>query len=60
MRRRCQPRSVSGVTSQPCRRGERGGYRAEQAPVVIVEVRAVDVAAEYAELVAQHDDLEVL
>jgi len=40
--------------------GERGCDRAEHAPVVIVEGRPVDLAAEYAELVAQHDEFEVL
>ena len=40
--------------------GERGGDRAEQGPVVVVERGSVDLAAEDGELVAQHDDLEVL
>ncbi len=39
---------------------QRGCDDAEQAPVVIGEVGAIDLSAEHTELVAQHDDLEVL
>ena len=46
-----------GDTSWP---GERNCDHAEQAPVVIGEVGAIDLSAEHTELVAQDDDLEVL
>ena len=39
---------------------QRGRYRAEQAPVGVTELGAVDLAAQHTELVAQHDDLKVL
>ena len=57
MRRRYQRNSVSAVTSHPARRGR---YRAEQAPVGVGELGAVDLSAQHSELVAQHDDLKVL
>ena len=40
--------------------GESGCDHAEQAPVVTGEVGAIDLSVEHTELVAQHDDLEVL
>jgi hypothetical protein len=40
--------------------GERGGDRAEQTPVLIVEFGPVDLSAQDHELVAKNDDLEVL
>ena len=39
---------------------ERGRYRPEQAPVGVGELRSIDLPAQHSELVAQHDDLEVL
>jgi len=33
---------------------------AEQAPVVVIEGRSVDLPAEHAELMMQHDDLDVV
>jgi len=40
--------------------GERSCDRPEQAPVIIVEFGPVDLSAQNHELVAKHDDLEVL
>ena len=40
--------------------GERGGDGAEQVSVVIVEFGPVDLSAEDHEVVAKHDDLELL
>jgi hypothetical protein len=40
--------------------GECGCDRAEQRLVAVVECRSVDLAAQDAELMAEHDDLEVL
>ena len=40
--------------------GERGGDLAEECSVILGEVSAVDVAAQHAKLMAQHDDFEVL
>ena len=60
MRRRCQRNSVSGVTSHPARSRERGRNRSEQAAVGVGELGSVDLSAQHTELVAQHDDLEVL
>jgi hypothetical protein len=40
-------------------RGESGSDCAEEGPVVVVECWPVDLSAEHAELVAQHDDFEV-
>ena len=39
---------------------ERGRYRSEQGPVGVGELGSVDLSAQHSELVAQHDDLEVL
>ena len=39
---------------------ERGRYRPEQAPVGVGELGSVDLPAQHSELVAQHDDLDVL
>ena len=39
---------------------ERGGDRSEKRSIVIVDGWPVNLAAEYLELVAKHDDLEVL
>jgi hypothetical protein len=39
--------------------GERGGDRAQDGPVVIADCGPVDLSAEDAELVAEHDELEV-
>ena len=40
--------------------GERGGDGAEQVSVVIGEFGPVDLSSQHLELVAKHDDLEVL
>ena len=52
----------SPSTSHPAsaRSRERGRDRAEQAPVGVGELGSIDLAAQHSELVAQHDDLEVL
>ena len=47
-------------TSRSSRQREHGCDYAEQAPVVIGEVGAIDLSSEHAESVAQDDDLEVL
>ena len=39
---------------------QRGRDRSEQAAVGVGELGSVDLAAQHSELVAQHDDLEVL
>ena len=39
---------------------ERGRNRSEKAPVGVGELGSVDLPAQHSELVAQHDDLEVL
>ena len=39
---------------------ERGRYRFEQARVGVGELGSVDLSAQHSELVAHHDDLEVL
>ena len=53
---------VSGGDQPPgsARSRERGRDRSEQAPVGVGEFGAVDLSAQHTELVAQHDDLEVL
>ena len=53
---------VSGGDQPPgsARSRERGRDRSEQAPVGVGALGSVDLAAQHAELVAQHDDLEVL
>ncbi len=43
-----------------CRFGERCGDGSEQGPVVVVDRWAIGLASQNLELVAQHDDLEVL
>ena len=40
--------------------GERGGDRSEEGSIIVVECWSVDLAAQDGELVAEHDDLEVL
>ena len=40
--------------------GESGCDGAEQAPVIVVQVRSVDLASQHRELMAQDHDLEVL
>ena len=40
--------------------GERGGDRAEQGPVVVVELGPVVLSAKHHQLVTQHDDLKIL
>jgi hypothetical protein len=40
--------------------GERGGDGTEQGPITVVDFESVDLAADDGELVAEHDDLEVL
>lgn len=40
--------------------GECGGDGAEQGAVVVVEFGSVDLSSQHLELVAEHDDLEVL
>ena len=63
------PDDAAAVPTQQCvggdqppgsaRSRERGRDRSEQAPVGVGELEAVDLAAQHAELVVQHDDLKI-
>jgi len=60
IRLRCQRSNVSGVTIQPWRsRRGRAAAIAPSGPVLVVRSGTLDLAAQHAELVAKHDDLEV-
>ena len=61
MSSRCQRKSVCGVTSSPWRRaGRQPGCRGKQRAVTRAQLRALDLTTQDLELMAQHEQLDVL